>query len=108
MSDKMDDIEANLMRGLDLRTDESAKHDQNRSWLEIDMTQDDVNRPSHYTSGEIEAIDAMRSAMTPEEFRGYCKGNALKYVWRERQKEGDKALRKAIWYLRMATGDDPR
>lgn len=69
---------------------------------------DPVNQPSHYAAGGVECIDAMREALSPEEFRGFCKGNAMKYVWREARKNGDQDLQKAIWYLRMATGDDPR
>ena len=61
--------------------------------------EDTVNHPSHYTSGSIECIDAIRSALTPEEFRGFCKGNAIKYVWRERHKGGVESLQKAAWYL---------
>lgn len=59
-----------------------------------------VNHPPHYTNGNIECIDAIEAALTPEEFRGYCKGNALKYTWRERHKGGDESLEKAQWYLR--------
>ena len=61
---------------------------------------DYVNHPPHYTNGAIECIDAIEAALTPEEFRGYCKGNALKYTWRERHKGGDQDLQKAQWYLR--------
>ena len=57
-----------------------------------------VNQPPHYTQGEIECIDAIEAALTPEEFRGYCKGNALKYIWRERHK-GEDSLAKGAWYL---------
>ena len=32
--------------------------------------------PSHY-QGEVECIDALRAALTREEFRGYCKGSAI-------------------------------
>jgi len=60
---------------------------------------DPVNNPPHYTAGAIECIDAIRAALTPEEFRGFCKGNALKYVWRERLKGGAESLAKAGWYL---------
>lgn len=60
---------------------------------------DNVNHPPHYTAGSIECIAAIRAALTPEEFRGYCKGNAMKYVWRERMKGGDESLEKALWYL---------
>jgi hypothetical protein len=60
---------------------------------------DPVNHPDHYRQGEIECIDAIEAALTPEEFRGYCKGNALKYIWRERHKGGAESLLKAAWYL---------
>ena len=60
---------------------------------------DNVTHPSHYTQGKVECIDAIKSALTPEEWRGYCKGNALKYVWRERYKGGDESLEKAAVYL---------
>ena len=61
--------------------------------------EDVVNHPAHYTKGGIECIDAIRAALTPEEFRGYCKGNAMKYTWRERHKGGNEDLNKASWYL---------
>lgn len=63
------------------------------------MTGDLVNFPPHYRQGGIECIDAIRAALTEEEFRGYCKGNALKYIWRERHKGGDESLLKADWYI---------
>lgn len=60
---------------------------------------DNIN-PSHYKSGSgIECIEAIRAALTPEEFAGYCKGNILKYIWRERMKGGVESQRKARWYL---------
>jgi hypothetical protein len=60
---------------------------------------DVVNNPAHYTAGDIECIDAIKAALTPEEFRGFCKGNVIKYAWRERLKGGVESLRKAAWYL---------
>jgi hypothetical protein len=66
-------------------------------------THDPVNSPAHYTQGSVEAIEAIRAALTPEEFRGFCKGNALKYSWRERHKGGDEDLKKAAWYLNKIT-----
>ena len=66
-------------------------------------TPDPVNSPHHYMAGGIECIDAIRAALTPEEFRGFCKGNMLKYVWRERHKGGDTSLEKAAWYGRQLT-----
>jgi len=60
---------------------------------------DEVNHPPHYTDGEIECIEAIEASLTPEEFRGYCKGNLMKYNWRERLKGGTKSLKKGQWYL---------
>ena len=62
-----------------------------------------VNQPPHYRQGEIECIDAIEAALTPEEFRGYCKGNAFKYLWRERHK-GEDSLAKGAWYLARLLG----
>ena len=64
------------------------------------MTPDMVNHPSHYTYGKIECIDAIEESMTTEAFRGYCKGAALKYLWRyERKGKPLEDLQKAQWYL---------
>ena len=62
--------------------------------------EDFVNSPPHYRQGGIECIDAIRAALTEEEFRGYCKGNAMKYLWRMGLK-GDKVQdsEKARWYI---------
>lgn len=58
-----------------------------------------VNHPEHY-AGEIECIDAIRAALTPEEFKGFCKGNALKYIWRAGKKGEEKQdYKKSIWYM---------
>lgn len=63
---------------------------------------DMVNAPPHYRQGDIECIDAIRAALTPEEFRGYCKGNAIKYIWRERYKGGNESIEKADYYMNKA------
>lgn len=61
--------------------------------------QDSVNHPSHYTQGAIETIEYMESFLTPEEFCGGCKMNIVKYVSREKYKNGIEDLKKARWYL---------
>ena len=63
-----------------------------------------VNHPDHYNAGAVECITAIEAALTPEEFRGYCKGNALKYIWRERHKGERSSLAKAAWYLARLLG----
>lgn len=60
---------------------------------------DNVNHPSHYTEGKIECIEYIEDKLTPEEYRGYIKGNVLKYITREKHKNGDEDIRKAKWYL---------
>jgi hypothetical protein len=61
---------------------------------------DPVNLPNHYTDGGIECIDAIQASMTPDEFRGMLKGNAMKYLWRYRLKgKPVQDLEKAAWYL---------
>ena len=62
------------------------------------IKEDEVNHPSHYTDGSIECIEAIEAALTNEEFRGYCKGNCIKYIWREKHKGGTESLKKAQWY----------
>jgi len=62
-------------------------------------TDDKVHSPSHYNTGSIECIEAIEEALTPEEMRGYFKGNCLKYLWRERYKNRVEDLEKAYWYL---------
>ena len=58
-----------------------------------------VNHPQHYQSSGMECIEAIEAQMTPNEYRGFLKGNALKYLWRERMKGGTESLHKAQWYL---------
>ena len=65
----------------------------------ITLGADNVNSPSHYIQGGVECIDAIQASLTPEEFAGYCKGNAIKYIWREKHKGGNESLQKAKWYL---------
>ena len=40
-----------------------------------------VNNPSHYTQGKVEAIEAIESALNLDEYKGFLKGQVLKYVW---------------------------
>ena len=49
---------------------------------ETNEKSDPVNHPTHYTSGNIECIDAIRESMSLLEYHGYLKGNVMKYLWR--------------------------
>ena len=65
----------------------------------ISFSKKDNINPSHYKSGEIECIDAIKSSMTKDEFQGALKANILKYIWRFPKKKGIEDLFKAKWYL---------
>lgn len=58
-----------------------------------------VDHPDHYNQGNIECIDALQACMSVEEFIGFCRGNAIKYLWRSSDKGGKTDLEKARWYL---------
>ena len=58
-----------------------------------------VNQPPHYNTGNVECIVAIEESMTPDAFKGYLKGNVLKYMWRYEYKNGTQDLEKAQWYL---------
>lgn len=59
-----------------------------------DKQYDDVKRPNHYLShpSGIECIALTR------EFN-FCLGNAFKYLFRYKLKNGVKDLKKCVWYL---------
>lgn len=94
--DRVDVIGQNGNTGDHYEIDTSPERVENE---EENVHADMVNDPPHYKQGDVECIDAIKAALTPDEWRGYCKGNALKYIWRERHKGGDESLQKAIWYL---------
>ncbi len=58
-----------------------------------------VTQPDHYNKGAIEAIEAIKASMHPQEYKGYLKGNCLKYLWRYEYKNGVEDLRKARVYI---------
>lgn len=57
-----------------------------------------VDRQPHYAYG-IEPIEYMRSRFSREEFRGFLRGNVLKYLSRYTDKGGVTDLEKARVYL---------
>lgn len=64
------------------------------------MRNDNVNHPSHYTSGPFECIEL--TSRYP-----FLGGNAIKYVYRWQDKNGLEDLRKALWYLNRAKAESP-
>ena len=61
---------------------------------------DPVASPSHYNTGKVECIVAIQESMSEREFKGYLKGNSMKYLWRYDYKgKAEEDLKKARWYL---------
>jgi len=68
---------------------------------------DPVNHPEHYTSGNIECLDAIKSALG-DNYKYYVQGNLIKYIWRFNHKNGLEDLKKARFYLDdLIKHDDP-
>lgn len=59
-----------------------------------------IDHPGHYNTGVYECIEVMADILTPEQMKGFCLGNAFKYLWRA-GKKGDfiEDISKAQWYL---------
>ncbi len=65
------------------------------------MKADDVQiGGSHYKDKAVQPWAAMEAWMTPDEFRGFLKGNAIKYLAREHSKGGLQDLKKAMHYMK--------
>jgi hypothetical protein len=66
--------------------------------------EDMVTAPRHYNTGNIECIDAIEESMSSVAFKGYLKGNCMKYLWRYDYKGKQvEDLKKAGWYLQKLT-----
>lgn len=66
-------------------------------WANSDQS-DPIN-PQHYKQYAVEVIDLIQQALTPEEFKGYLKGNMLKYRFRAGyKKDREEDLEKSNWY----------
>ena len=66
--------------------------------------EDMVTAPRHYNTGNIECIDAIEESMSSVAFKGYLKGNCMKYLWRYDYKGKQvEDLKKAGWYLNKLT-----
>lgn len=65
-----------------------------------------VNHPNHYNKGGVECIDAIKASMSEEAYKGFLKGNVIKYVFRYEDKEKPvEDLQKANWYLQKLTNE---
>ena len=73
------------------------------SWTELRGSETAYNSKSrYYDAGGIETIDIIRAKLTPEQFRGFLLGNALKYLSRLNHKnqairDAEKAFQYTKW-----------
>lgn len=65
-------------------------------------TVDAVLHPSHYEGNGIECIDAIHAMLGDDRFVDVCTANAVKYLWRWRDKGGAQDLAKAHVYTGWA------
>lgn len=70
----------------------------------------DIVKPNHYKmtiNGQtIEVMDILKAILTPEEMRGFNKGNIIKYILRERNKNGIADIKKCKQYAEFMLGDE--
>ena len=60
---------------------------------------DNVNSPQHY-QGKVECIDCIESATAGlNGIEAFCTGNAIKYLYRWKRKNGIEDLKKAKYYI---------
>lgn len=53
---------------------------------------------THY-HGAVEPIELMQAILTPEEFKGFLKGNCIKYAFRAGRKAGESAEKDKTKFL---------
>ena len=69
------------------------------------MEEDMVNHPKHYKAYPLENLEVIKGSMNFDEYAGFLKGNALKYLYRYRTKgKPVEDLEKAIFYINELKG----
>ena len=62
----------------------------------------------HYTSKSVQPWDAMKAWMSRDEFTGFLRGNAIKYLARYKDKDGLRDLKKAQHYIDKLIDEESR
>ena len=109
--DRVRDRKTGLEAWMKAAHDEDSELWEDESLEEVITRQDEeeeeedmVGAPRHYNTGNIECIDAIEESMSSVAFKGYLKGNCMKYLWRYDYKGKQvEDLQKAGWYLRKLT-----
>ena len=105
--DRVRDRKTGLEAWMQAAHDEDSELWEDESLEDIIARQDEedmVGAPRHYNTGNIECIDAIEESMSSVAFKGYLKGNCMKYLWRYDYKGKQvQDLQKAGWYLNKLT-----
>ncbi len=98
-ADSFDEMDEALIDDLYERLSSLGKSKPNTA-DDVNKENDMVDNPEHYTFGGIETVDYLRAKLTKEEFVGWCRGNALKYLSRAGHKDEElQEYRKAAKYI---------
>ena len=62
----------------------------------------------HYLDMPMQPWDVMQAVLTPEEFRGFLKGNVIKYAMRQGRKDGSDDAGKAQHYAQKLAEMDAK
>ncbi len=64
-------------------------------------TKEMVNHPKHYGGDTpFECIKVLKVWLSPDEYRGFLRGNAIKYLCRVGKKDNEvQELKKVSWYV---------
>ena len=61
------------------------------------ITEEDADKQAHYTGLSLEPIDIIRADMSVDEYRGFLKGNIIKYVLRNKGSNAKDAAKAAVY-----------
>jgi hypothetical protein len=79
--------------------------EQYKARMQSKSKTDQPHDPDHY-KGAVECIAAIKASLSPVGYRGYLKGNIMKYLWRYEKKGGLQDLEKARVYLNWLIDDN--
>ena len=72
------------------------------------FTSDKVN-PSYYKIGKVECIDALEAAtINLQGLDSVSTANAIKNLWRRKDKGGVSDLQKSLWYIEKLITNQPK
>lgn len=78
-----------------------VRHVANEEYVEPNDKPDMVQHPPHYNQGDIECIDAIKSAVIGKTgIEAVCVANVIKYLWRYETKNRLEDVKKAQFYLK--------